>query len=162
MTESSEDKTCRKMVSLLNDNKWRYQYSIFRNVRDLEYEEAKKEALDWVNHFDFEKFRDYLARKNKNTAILFIFRKHQLKGGYRTDGKSIIQFYVTLYCNQELDIDWIPDGGGFNIVSKSVSKFKINSTCNALRKQSLHDLSLLGSRKRYSILNKKMLINVNT
>ena len=40
------------MIKLLTDYEWLYQYSIFCDVNDLDYEKAKTLAVEWVNHFD--------------------------------------------------------------------------------------------------------------
>lgn len=60
--ESSEDKTKRKMIDLLSNYQWLYQYSIFCDVHDLEYEEARDVAMSWIHDFDDKKLRDYLRK----------------------------------------------------------------------------------------------------
>ena len=156
------------MIKLLTDYEWLYQYSIFCDVNDLDYEKAKTLAVEWVNHFDDIKFRDYL-RKVNNTAILFILRVALIKN--RLDNKRIKQVYITMYCNDELNINNVEsyivgyeqgEIPSLNIINKKVSSWQIEKTTNTLRKQALHNLDFLGNRKRYSVINRKYLVAISS
>ena len=153
------------MIKLLTDYEWLYQYSIFCDVNDLDYEKAKTLAVEWVNHFDDIKFRDYLRKVNNNTAILFILRVALIRN--RLDNKRIKQVYITMYANDKIKInnvesyfvaDKIPS---LNIMNKKVSSWQVEKTTNTLRQQALHNLDFLGNKKRYSIINRKHLVKVS-
>jgi len=159
--ESSEDKTKREITNLLTNYQWQYQYSIFFDVRGTVYDEAKVLAIAWLDSFDDIKFRDYL-RKTSDTAILFMIRTTLIKN--RTDNKRFKQVYLTLYCNQQLYLDDViynyldSDEDTINVVFRKVKAGKIDSTVSAIKNQKLHDLEFLGNKKRYSLINKKLLI----
>lgn len=152
------------MIKLLTDYDWSYQYSIFCDVSNLDNDEAKVLAVEWIHNFDDIKFRDYL-RKVNNTAILFIFRVALIRN--RLDNKRIKQVYITMYANDKIKInnvesyfvaDKIPS---LNIMNKKVSSWQVEKTTNTLRQQALHNLDFLGNKKRYSIINRKHLVKVS-
>ena len=156
------------MIKLLTDYEWLYQYSIFCDVNDLDYEKAKTLAVEWVNHFDDIKFRDYL-RKVNNTAILFILRVALIRN--RLDNKRIKQVYITMYANDKIKINNVEsyivgyeqgEIPSLNIMNKKVSSWQIEKTVNTLRNQALHNLDFLGNKKRYSIINKKYLVAISS
>lgn len=166
--ELSKDRTKRKMIDLLINYDWSYQYSIFCDVSNLDYEKARALAVEWINHFDDSKFRDYL-RKTSNTAILFIVRVGLIRN--RLDNKRIKQVYITMYANEKLDLTrcesyllGFDDGEmpSLNVMNKRVSGWKIKRTVNTLKKQALHNLDFLGNKKRYSIINRKHLITISS
>jgi len=158
--ESSESKTKRNMIALLSNYQWSYQYSIFCDVNDLEWEQAKDVAMSWIHDFDDLKFRDYL-RKTSSTAILFNIRVHVVKG--RADKKRFPQIFLTMYCNDSLSLSdcenyFGNDAYPLNVMHKRLSKWKIRSTCDAIRTQALHNISSLDGKHRISIINRKLLI----
>lgn len=159
--ESSTDKTKREIINLLTKYQWQYQYSIFFDVRDTDYDEAKVLAIEWFDSFDDIKFRDYL-RKTSDTAILFLIRTTLIKN--RTDNKRFKQVYLTLYCNHPLNLDEViykyidNDEATINVIKRKVKPEKVASTVSAIKKQKLHDLEFLGNKKRYSLINKKLLV----
>lgn len=158
--ERSADKTKRKMIDLLSNYQWSYQYSIFCDVHSLEYEQAKDVAMLWMHNFNDKKLRDYL-RKTSETAILFIVRAHTIRN--RADKKPVKQIYLTMYCNKLLNLEnceryFENDSYPLNVMHKKISKWKIGTTCNALMRQALHNLDSLGEKKRYTVINSKLLI----
>lgn len=158
--ESSESKTKRNMIDLLSNYQWSYQYSIFCDVNDLEWEQAKDIAMSWIHDFDDLKFRDYL-RKTSNTAILFNIRVHMVKG--REDKKRFPQIFLTMYCNSSLNLSGCENyfknaTYPLNFMHKRLSKWKIRTTCEAIRTQALHNISSLEGKDRISIINRKLLI----
>lgn len=159
--ETSTDKTKREIINLLTKYQWQYQYSVFFDVRDMDYKTAKVAATEWFDSFDDIKFRDYL-RKTSDTAILFMIRTHLIKN--RTDNKRFKQVYLTLYCNQQLHLDDVicnyinSDEDTINVVFRKVTAEKIDSTVSAIKNQKLHDIEFLGNKKRYSLINKKLLV----
>lgn len=158
--ERSEAKTKRKMIDLLSNYQWSYQYSIFCDVQSLDYEQAKDVAMSWIHDFDDKKLRDYL-RKTSETAILFIVRAHTIRN--RVNKKPVKQIYLTMYCNELLNLDnceryFENDSYPINVMRKKISEWKIGTTCNALMRQALHNLDSLGEKKRYTVINRKLLI----
>ena len=162
--ENSEDKTVRHIVNYLTNYDWLYQYSIFVDVNDLDVEEAKEVAKNWLLKFDDKRFRDYLRKKkgNEDIAMMYVIRKHLHKN--HSSKKSFQQFYITIYSSGEIQgIDHIQSYYSdfpLNILGRKVTDKKIKSTCLALKNQKLHDLSLLGGKKRYTIINKAKLRQV--
>lgn len=155
--ELSEAKTKRKMINLLSNYQWLYQYSLFCDVENLEYDEAKHVAMSWIHDFQHKQLRDYL-RKTTDTAILFVIRAGIIKN--RSDNKRIRQIFLTMYCNEPLNLNNRQKYSSYyiNEVHRRVSENKIVNTCNTIRDQALHDLSTLNGMKRYSVINKSLLI----
>lgn len=158
--ELSEVKTKRKMIDLLSNYQWLYQYSVFCDVHNLDYEEAKVVAMSWINDFDDKKLRDYL-RKTSETAILFIVRASTIRT--RLDRKFVRQIYLTMYCNEALNLDNCERYSSYslNIMRRRVSNWKIYSTCNAIQRQALHNLESLNGKKRYTVINRKRLVPID-
>lgn len=162
--ENSEDKTVRHIVNYLTNYDWLYQYSVFVDVNDLDVAEAKDVAKNWLLKFDDKKFRDYLRKKkgNEDVAMMYMIRKHLHKN--HSSKNSFQQFYITIYSSGEIQgIDHIQSYYSdfpLNILGRKVTDKKIKSTCLALKNQKLHDLSLLGGKKRYTIINKAKLRQV--
>lgn len=159
--ESSADKTKRKLIKLIEDHDWKYQTSIFVDVLPLKLEEAKVVAVQWLKAFDDVKFRDYLRKKHKDTAMLYMLRKTQHR--QHESGKSFQQVYITIFSSSEIEctteqLNKYVDVYNLNITSRKLTNTKIESTCRALANQRLHNLSDLGDKKRYSVLNKKNLL----
>lgn len=160
--ESSEDKTVRHMVNYLINYEWLYQYSIFVDVNNLDVEEAKNIAKNWLLTFDDGKLKNYLRKKkdSKDVAMMYVIRKTAHKN--HPSKKVFPQFYITIFSTdsiQVLDNDLESYFSDFplNVLNRNVTREKIESTCSALKKQKLHDISLLGSKKRYTIINKSKL-----
>ncbi|MFW2171761.1 hypothetical protein ACG93W_18245 [Acinetobacter baumannii] len=158
--ESSNDKTVRKMINYLSNYEWMYQYSMFVDVLSFELEEAKNVAKNWLLKFDDKKFRDYLRKKkgNEDVAMMYVIRKTIHKN--HPSKKSFQQFYITMYSSNEIHgLDHAQSYSDFplNTLDRKVTDKKIKSTCSALKNQKLHDLSLLGGKKRYTIINKAKL-----
>jgi hypothetical protein len=159
--ENSEDKTVRHIVNYLTNYDWLYQYSIFVDVNDLDVEEAKDVAKNWLLKFDDKKFRDYLRKKkgNEDVAMMYVLRKHLHKN--HSSKKSFQQFYITIYSSDEIKgidhIQFYYSVFPLNTLGRKVTDKKIKSTCTSLKNQKLHDLSLLGGKKRYTIINKAKL-----
>lgn len=164
--ELSADKTKREIVNLLTDYQWQYQYSIFFDVSDKDKDTAKRLAVEWFDSFNDIKFRDYL-RKTNDTAVLFMLRTGFIRN--RPDKKTIKQVYITLYCNDKLSLDDViynyydtDEVVGINVMSRKVNDYKINTTVTSIKSQKLHDLSMLSGKKRYSLINRKLLIPVKS
>lgn len=161
MMENSEDKTVRHIVNYLTNYDWLYQYSIFVDVNDLDVKEAKEVAKNWILKFDDKRFKDYLKKKkgNEDIAMMYMIRKHLYKN--HLSKKSFQQFYITIYSSDEIqgfdNVQSYYVDLPLNTLDRKVTDKKIKSTCSALKNQKLHDLSLLGGKKRYTIINKAKL-----
>lgn len=159
--ELSSDKTKREITNLLTHNEWKYQYSIFCDVRYLAHERAKVIALEWFNDFDDIKLRDYL-RKTSDTAVLFIIRTGFMRN--RPDKKTVKQIYLTMYCNTEINLAYYLESKGecnLNVIKRKLKPWRIPRTVATIKKQKLHNLEFLGNKKRYSLINKKLLIKLD-
>ena len=75
-----------------------------------------------------------------------------------------------MYCNDELNINNVEsyfvgsvegEIPSFNIINKKVRSWHLERTTNTLKKQALHNLDFLGSKKRYSVINRKYLVAVS-
>jgi len=157
--ELSSDKTKREITNLLTNNEWTYQYSIFCDVSYLAHERAKVVALEWFHDFDDIKLRDYL-RKTSDTAVLFIIRTGFIRN--RDDKKTIRQVYLTMFCNTEINLKQYLESKGednLNVIKRKLKPWRIPSAVETIKKQKLHDLAFLGNKKRYSLINKKLLRN---
>ena len=155
--ETSEDKTKREITNLLTNNEWKYQYSIFCDVSHLAHDRAKVVALEWFNDFDDIKLRDYL-RKTSDTAVLFIIRTGFIRN--RDDKKTIRQVYITMFCNTEINLAYYLESKGedsLNVIKRKLKPWRIPRAVETIKKQKLHDLAFLGNKKRYSLINKKLL-----
>lgn len=150
------------MIHYLSRYEWIYQYSIFVDVLNLDLDDAKEVAKTWLLTFDDTKFRDYLRKMNSDVVMMYVLRKTTHKN--HPSGKRFQQYYITIFTTDILDgLDNISRYSSYlcNVMDRKVKATKIESTCNALKKQVLHDLSLLGDKKRYSIINKSKLIGIN-
>lgn len=157
--ELSSDKTKREITNLLTNNEWKYQYSIFCDVSYLAHERAKVVALEWFNDFDDLKLRDYL-RKTSDTAVLFIIRTGFIRE--RHDRKTVKQVYLTMYCNTKINLAHYLESKGesnLNVIDRKLKPWRIPKAVKTIKKQKLHDLEFLGNKKRYSLINKKLLKN---
>jgi hypothetical protein len=159
--ESSKDKTVRNMINNLCSYQWLYQYSIFVDVNLNEIDDAKDIAIKWLITFDDIKFKDHLRKRNSETAMFYVLRKTI----HRNHPSNIRfpQYYITIFTTNAL-IGMKPENiqkyldYPINVTRRKVYQHKILSTCNALKSQNLHDLSSLGVKKRFTILNRKKLI----
>ena len=159
LLESSEDKTVRRIIYYLSNYQWKYQYSIFVDVYSLELDEAKAVVKEWLLSFDDSKFREYLRKKNKNTGMMYVIRKTTHKN--HSSGKRFQQYYITIFASDAIDgIDNVSNYGDciYKVIDRKITDTKIETTCNALKTQQLHDISSLGSKKRYTVINKSKLI----
>lgn len=160
--ESSEDRTTRKIINFLTKYDWLYQYSIFVDVNNLQIEEAKDVAKNWLLTFDDQKLKDYLRKKkdSKDVAMMYVIRKTIHKN--HPSQKAFQQFYITIFSTESIKalddkLESYSSTFPLNVMSRFVTNKKIESTCVALKNQKLHDISLLGSKKRFTIINKARL-----
>lgn len=146
------------MITYLSEYEWLYQYSIFVDVNDYEIAEARLHAMNWLDSFDDSRFKTYLRKRYKDVGMMYIIRKNIHR--YHPSNKQFQQYYITIFTTQAIDGWKATKYSDFelNLVKRKVTLYKIQSTCSALKKQELHDLSSLGAKKRYTILNKAKVI----
>lgn len=147
------------MINYLSKYQWLYQYSIFVDVLSLELDDAKELAITWLSTFDDDKFKTYLRKKNKDIAMMYVIRKTFHKR--HSSGKQFQQVYLTIYATDLLD--GIENAQNYsdcflNTRYRKITENKIQSTCRTLKNQRLHNLNNLGSKQRFTILNKSKLV----
>lgn len=157
--ESSTDKTKRNLIDVLTKYEWKYQTSIFVDVVNDELDVAKRHALEWVDEFDDNSFKTYLRKSQRDQAMLYVLRKTQHKN--HPSKKYFPQFYITVFSQSSLGLNNervnIYSTYLLNCIDRKLPINKIQSTCHAIKIQELHDLSSLGNKKRYTVLNKSKL-----
>lgn len=149
------------MITYLTKYEWSYQYSIFIDINSYELDEAKLHAMNWLHEFEDSKFKDYLRKRNPNVGMMYVVRKSISKS--HPSHKTFQQYYITIYTTDSINgYHQATNYSKFdlNTLNRKVSLSKILSTCSALKNQRLHNLSSLGSKKRFSILNKSRLLPI--
>ncbi|MFG3502929.1 hypothetical protein ACGFZ7_17505 [Pseudomonas sp. NPDC047963] len=161
MSESSEEKTKRKYLQMMNDYEWSYQYSLFYDDPD-----DSCRLLD-----DMVKFKQALRRKWPNTAFLIRIQSHRRDMGAGRKDK-LLQAFLSILSTSKLQGIM----GGFadplfsaqvNIMYKRLSVGKQKQIYSSIARQNPHDLAKVfkdkaGPIKRYSILNKTKLAKRET
>ena len=147
VTESSEDKTKRKLSKLLLDYDWQHQHSVF--YRDIE------ESINLIDNGN--KLKKILKKKLPTSPFLVCYRTL-----YRKD-RGGLQAYVTIFSTAQIKkfqkIAMEAFGNGIATRGRGLSPEKLQHTESALKAQRLHDLEGFFGRKirRYSIINKSEL-----
>lgn len=147
MSETSEDKTKRKYLSVLRGYQWSYQHSVFYDNPELSYG-----LLD-----DMVAFKQTLRRKCPDQP--FLLRIQTLK-----KGAAPHQAYLTIFTTEKVeDLGEIANKTfptKMNDLGKKLSAEKLEQIAGAIEKQKPHDLSkVLGKSviNRWSILNRNKL-----
>lgn len=146
MPESSEEKTKRKLASLITHYEWTDQHSVF--YEDIE---------DCPNLLiDTNKLKAILRKNHPNLPFLVC---------YRTIYKSWkgLQAYITIFST--IKIENITEILDKSFSASTISRYrktrraKIEATGRAIRNQSPHKLNLFFDKavRRYSVLNKAAL-----
>lgn len=150
MSETSEDKTKRKYLSVLRGYQWRYQHSVFYDNPEL-----SVGLLD-----DMVAFKQTLRRRCPDQP--FLVRIQTLK-----KGAAPHQAYLTIFTTEKVeDLREIANKSfpaDMNVMGKKLSADKLEQIAGAIEKQKPHDLSkVLGKQgiNRWSILNKQQLVAV--
>lgn len=156
MSETSEEKTRRRYLQIMNDYEWSYQYSLFYDNPDDSYR-----LLD-----DMVKFKQALRRKWPNTAFLIRIQSHRRDMGTERKDK-VLQAFLSILSTSKLQgvMDGFLDSlfsAQVNIIYKKLSVGKQKQIYNSIARQQPHDLAKVfkhkkGPIKRYSILNKTRL-----
>jgi hypothetical protein len=152
MSETSEDKTKRKYLALLNGNKWSHQYSVFYDDLTL-----SNRLLT-----DKEAFLQTLRKQFPGQP--FLVRIQTKMGNGR--GDKGLQAYLMILTTAQSDVQEVADKSFtsvMNVKSKKLVGLKPFTIASAIDKQRPHDLQKVFGDvriKRYSVLNKPMLVPV--
>lgn len=149
MSETSEDKSKRKYLSVLEGNEWGYQYSVF-----YDNPEQSVELLG-----DMVTFKRYLRRQYSNQPFLFRIQTHIHKE------EKVLQAFLTLFTTEKLtgfgDLADKAFPSPVNTMYQPLTDGKLASMIGSIEKQKLHDLSKLFGKvgqNRWGILNKPLLV----
>lgn len=147
MSETSEEKTKRKYLSVLRGFQWSYQHSVFYD--DPEQSHALLEHM--------VKFKQTLRRHRPDQP--FLVRIQTLK-----KGSAPHQAYLTIFTTKKVeDLREMANKvfpAIMNVMGKKLSVEKLDQIADAIEKQKPHDLSKLFDKagiNRWSVLNKNLL-----
>lgn len=147
MSESSEEKTKRKLSAFILNHAWTHQYSIFY--------EDNKEGQRLLQ--DSNKLKKSLKKRYPDLPFLVCYRtKYNAQYGG-------LQAYAIIFSTKKIkDMLGIAEGSfsaSIRYRNRKASRKRLESTARAIRNQRLHDLERFFGRKirRYSIINKSEL-----
>lgn len=153
MSETTQDKTKRKLLHALHTYPWSYQYSIFFD-----------ESEDSIYLLDeLPIFKKALRRVFPAEAMLLHVRL--LKASNHPIPRKT-QAYVSIFTLNKLDATRLNSimekciSDQTRLLCRKISPSKLNRTINSIQKQSLHNLvKFFGEKKvnRYALLNKAYL-----
>lgn len=149
MSETSEDKTKRKYLTVLRDYQWSYQHSIF--YKDAELSHA---LLD-----DMVRFKQVLRRRCPDQP--FLIRVQALKKG------DVHQAFLSIITTAKVeDIEGIANKtfpAAMNVRGRRLSAERLSQQGHVIEEAKPHDLSKLFDKagiNRWSVLNKHSLAPV--
>lgn len=157
MSESSEKKTKRNYLKLLNDYEWSYQYSLF-----YEDETDSRHLLD-----DMVKFKQELRRKWPDTAFLIRIQSHRKDVG-TGNANRVLQGFLSILSTSKLQ--GIMDGfldplfsAQVKIMYRRLNIGKQKHIYSTIDGQRPHDLTKIFKHKttpirRFNVLNKTKLV----
>ncbi len=158
MSESSEDKSKRSYLKLLENYEWNIQYSIFYD--EIEHSTSLLE--------DMIRFKQTLRRKCPNQPFLTRIQLLNRRSHHNPAGGT--QAYLTILTTrdthreiQESTEDSM--NAHCNITSRKLSPAKINSMARAIKNQKPHRLTDFFKKEkvnRYSLLNREQLLEKTT
>lgn len=150
MSESSEEKTKRKYLTVLRGYQWSYQHSVFYD--DPEQSHALLEHM--------VRFKQALRRRCPDQP--FLVRIQTLK-----KGSAPHQAYLTIFTTKRVEDLREMANKVFptimNVMGKRLSAEKHDQIARAIEKQKPHDLSKLFDKagiNRWSVLNKDKLHSI--
>lgn len=148
MSETSEDKTKRKYLSVLRGYQWSYQHSVFYDNPEL-----SVGLLD-----DMVAFKQTLRKKSPDQP--FLVRIQTLK-----KGAAPHQAYLTIFTTEKVeDLREIANKSfpaDMNVMGKKLSADKLEQIADAIECQKPHDLSKIFGKEginRWSVLNRRHLV----
>ncbi|MDY7550440.1 hypothetical protein RGV59_06250 [Pseudomonas sp. FG1] len=148
MSETSEEKTKRKYLTVLRGYQWSYQHSVFYDKPE------QSHAL--LEHM--VKFKQVLRRRCPDQP--FLVRIQTLK-----KGAAPHQAYLTIFTTKKVeDLQEMANKvfpAIMNVMGKRLSVEKLDQIARAIEKQKPHDLSKVLDKagiNRWSVLNKHLLV----
>jgi hypothetical protein len=154
MSEASEDKTKRRYIALLKENKWSYQHSVFYDDLTL-----SNQLLT-----DKEAFLQTLRRQFPDQPFLV---RIQTKAGNGKGDKGLQAYLMILTTARSDGLKEIVDktfASKMNVISKKLEGLKPYTIADAITKQKPHNLQKVFGDiriRRWSLLNKPMLVPVD-
>jgi uncharacterized protein YktA (UPF0223 family) len=153
MSETSDEKSKRNYLRLLNDHEWNYQHSLF-------YEDGadSKALLD-----DMVKFKQVLRRKCPDQPFLIRIQLLNKKNDYNPDGglQAYLVILTTINARDAIaDAEEAAMHNTCNILGKNLSQEKKALMASAIKSQKPHNLErFFGKQKvnRFTLLNKNKL-----
>lgn len=153
MSETSEEKSKRNYLHLLQGYQWNHQHSLF-------YEDLHKSTalLD-----DMIKFKQVLRRLCPDQPFLIRIQLHNRKTTYNPDGG--LQAYLVILTTENAyksirAADMKAMSAECNVLSKPLTPEKIRKAASAIKVQRPHDLErFFGKKKvnRFTVMNKSQL-----
>lgn len=179
MSESSADKTKRKILNNLSEYQWKQQISLYPNPPLDDLEKAKLLAIRIVPD-NLNQFKDMLRRTFKEVGFfvsirsLVSTRSYELRQAYPS--KQFKQIYMTIFASEEVDekklMHVINSTYGQSVKDqiREVNPSKLMKSIKTIAREPLHSIHALlvdyPKIKRFSKLNakkfKKKPIIVNT
>lgn len=150
MSETSEDKSKRKYLHLLNTYEWNYQHSLF-----YQEPEDSKSLLD-----DMIKFKQSLRRRCADQALLIRIQLLRKKTTHNPNGTE--QAYLTILSTENIkpsikEAAELTMSSPCNVATKRLSAEKHTTIASAIKSQKPHNLErFFGKQKinRFTILNR--------
>lgn len=134
MSESSEEKTNRKLSKYIENNYFQFEYSIFPNLVDLMYKSAQEVATSLVLQYAPEIKR--LLSKNDDYGFLIRWRRNQKIYNYPDVGdQSLDQIYMMIYSPiklEELD-SYCKANGELNCLYRKSTTYKKNRAVESIK-----------------------------
>ncbi|WP_460094491.1 hypothetical protein [Pseudomonas sp. S2_B03] len=150
MSETSEEKTKRKYLTVLRGYQWSYQHSIF--YKDAEQSHA---LLD-----DMVRFKQVLRRRCPDQP--FLIRVQALKRG------AVHQAFLSIITTAKVeDLQEIANNtfpALMNVVGRRLSAERLSQQASVIEEAKPHDLSKLFDKSginRWTLLNKQRLAELN-
>lgn len=147
MSETSEDKTKRKYLSVLRDYQWSYQHSVFYDDPEL-----SQGLLE-----DMVAFKQMLRRRCPDQP--FLIRVQALKKG------AIHQAFLSIITTAKVDdlreIANKAFPATMNVVGRRLSAERLSQQARVIEEAKPHDLSKLFDKagiNRWTVLNKGLLM----
>jgi hypothetical protein len=151
VSESSEEKTKRKYLTVLRGYQWSYQHSVFYN----DFEQSQGLLVDMVS------FKQMLRRRCP--AQPFLIRVQALKKG--ADHQAFLSIITTAKVEDLQGIANKTFPAKMNVMGRQLSAERLSRQARVIEEAKPHDLSKLFDKvriNRWSILNKPMLVHVAT
>lgn len=152
MSESSKDKTKRKLLNYYKNYLWEQQISLFPQG------ENDEDLINTIPNYMTE-FKNKLMRSFPEVAFLIEIRRH-INNRYNKN-----QIIMVIHCSKVIDYKKIDCLVGEVYVDQArmldsrVTDRKLLKNYNSIKKQKLHNLDMFFGKKirRYNIVNKAQL-----